>query len=80
MEKQVVDAIFILVVGSLLFVVLMVGVIFICASTLRRVNNMKIYCDEQFDKISEQISIANKNTEELTKSVKALNKSLKEAS
>lgn len=71
------DYLFILSAGMIVFVILYVGVLVICSNTLKRVRNMKEYCDRQFERISKQIEEANINTEELTKAVKSLTDNLK---
>lgn len=78
-ESITTEYMFILVCGLVLFVVLSVGIILICSTTLQKVKHMKKYCDEQFDKISKQINDTNQNTSDLTKAVQQLNNNLKKS-
>lgn len=71
------QALFILVCGLSLMVVLFIGVVVISSITMKRVTAFKSYCDIQFDKISKQIESTNLNTAELTGAVKELNITIK---
>lgn len=71
------QALFILVYGLSLMVVLFIGVVVISSITMKRVTAFKSYCDIQFDKISKQIESTNLNTAELTGAVKELNITIK---
>ena len=75
-EFELAEGLFVLTAGLILFLVLVIGVVLICSATLNRVNKFKTYCDQQFEKITNQIESSNVNTKELTELVKELNSKL----
>lgn len=75
-EFDLAEGLFVLTEGLVLFIILVIGVVLICSVTLNKVNKFKSYCDEQFEKITNQIESSNTNTKELTELVKELNSKL----
>jgi uncharacterized protein YoxC len=75
-EFDLAEGLFVLTGGLVLFIILVIGVVLICSVTLNKVNKFKSYCDEQFEKITNQIESSNVNTKELTELVKELNSKL----
>mgnify|MGYP000051690808 FL=1 len=71
-EFDLAEGLFVLTGGLVLFIILVIGVVLICSVTLNKVNKFKSYCDEQFEKITNQIESSNVNTKELTELVKEL--------
>ena len=75
-EFDLAEGLFVLTGGLVLFIILVIGVVLICSVTLNKVNKFKSYCDEQFEKITNQIESSNVNTKEMTDLVKELNSKL----
>lgn len=76
-EATLAEGLLILTGGLVLFMILIIGCIMICSVTLSRVGKFKTYCDEQFEKMTNQIEATNINTNELKDLVKELNSNLK---
>lgn len=81
--KSLPDALFILICGMALIVIMFIGNVLISHFAIFKVKNIKTYCDEQFNRIDKQfekinqgIETATKTTEALTKEVKTLNNKL----
>ena len=75
-EFDLAEGLFVLTAGLVVLLILFIGVVLICSVTLNKVNKFKSYCDEQFEKITNQIESSNVNTKELTELVKELNSKL----
>lgn len=71
------EIVFVGIVGLTIFVLLVLGVIFISSATFRKVNNVEKYCNKRFDQITKLINETNDNTSSLTKLVKELNDNIK---
>lgn len=59
------------------FTIVSLGVLFICLYTLFKIRKIRIYCEENFDKIGKAIHSHNEVTNELTEQVKELNNNFK---
>ena len=76
-EATLAEGLLILTGGLVLFMILIIGCIMICSITLNRVGKFKTYCDDQFEKMTNQIEATNTNTNELKDLVKELNSNFK---
>lgn len=71
------DAMFILIGGMAIFVILTIFVFVVCSATLKKVKEWKVYCDIQFKNITKLVNESNATASELTSLVKQLNNNLK---